>query len=411
MKRWMKWAVALVVLALIVLVVGRTLSARKAQQAALAQADAAKTVTVIELAASDVLRAQNRELVRGLPITGALKAVQSAFLKAKVPGVLEGLTVREGDAVRAGQLIASIESTELQLRLRQAGDQARAAQAQIDIAQRQFDNNKALMEKGFISRAALDNSSDNLAGARATHQAALAAADVARKTLADARLVAPFSGIISQRLAQPGERVGVDTRIVEIVDLSRIELEAAVSAGDAMEVRVGQAASLRLEGRSEPVKATVARINPSTQAGSRNVMIYLTVEPSAQVRQGLFAEGSLDTGKVQSIAIPVTAVRTDRPAPYVQMVEGDRIVHRTVTPGARGESGGDLMVAVGGLAEGAVIVAGSVGALREGTAVKFTTGKPAATTSPAIAAAAPASVPAPVPAAVAAPASAASNTR
>ena len=146
MKRWMKWAVALVVVALIVLVVGRTLSTRKAQQAALAQADTAKTVTEIELAASDVLRAQSRELVRGLPITGALKAVQSAFLKAKVPGTLEGLTVREGDAVRAGQLIASIESTELQLRLRQAGDQARAAQAQIDIAQRQFDNNKALMK-------------------------------------------------------------------------------------------------------------------------------------------------------------------------------------------------------------------------------------------------------------------------
>ena len=377
MKRWMKWAIALAVLALIVVVGGRTLSARKAQQQAQAEAAAAKTVTVIELTASDVVRAQSRELVRGLPITGALKAVQTAFVKARVPGVLEGLTVREGDTVRAGQLLASIESTELQLRLRQAEDQARAAQTQIDIAQRQYDNNKALMEKGFISKAALDNSGDALVAAKATHQAGLAAADVARKSLADARLLAPISGIVAQRLAQPGERVAIDTRILEIVDLSQIELEAAVSASDAMQVRVGQTATLRLEGRSEPVKARVVRINPSTQAGSRNVMIYLAVDRTDQARQGIFAEGTLDTGRVTALAVPVTAVRTDKPAPYVQVVEGDRIVHRAVTTGARGESGSEWMVAVSGLADNAVVVAGSVGALREGTSVKFTTPAPA----------------------------------
>ena len=378
MKRWMKWAIALVVLALIVLGIARVLSARKAQQAAQAQADAAGTVSAVELAANDVLQAQSRELVRALPITGALKAVQSAFVKAKVAGVLEGLTVREGDAVKAGQLIASIESTELTLRLRQAEDQTRAAQAQIDIAQRQFDNNKALMDKGFISRAALDNSSDNLAGAKANHQVAVAAAGVARKTLGDARLLAPFAGLVAQRVAQPGERVSVDTRIVEIVDLSHIELEAAVSASDALEVRVGQHATLHLEGRSEPINAQVVRINPSTQAGSRNVMIYLDVEPTPLLRQGLFAEGALDIGKVQSIAVPLTAVRTDRPAPYVQLVEDGRIVHRNVTPGARGEAGGETLVAVTGLADGATVIVGSVGALREGTTVKFATAKPAA---------------------------------
>jgi multidrug efflux system membrane fusion protein len=378
MKRWWKWMVAVLILLVIAAVAGRALSTRKAQQQALAAAGAAKSVAVVELATSDVTRAQTREIAQGLPVTGALKAVNSAFVKARVAGELQGLSVREGDTVKAGQVIARIESTEFQSRLRQAQDQADAARSQVDIAQRQFDNNKALVDQGFISKTALDTSAASLNTARSTHQAALAAADIARKTLTDTVLVAPISGIISQRLAQPGERVPVDARIVEIVDLSRVELEAAVSAGDATQVRVGQSAVLRIEGSAEPVKARVARINPSTQAGSRSVMVYLAVEPTAVLRQGLFAEGTLDTERVRALAVPLSAVRTDKPQPYVQVVENERIAHRGVTTGARGQADGETMVAVTGVAENTVVVTGATGTLREGTSVKFTPLKPAA---------------------------------
>ena len=394
MKRWWKWMVALLVILVLAAVVGRALVARKAQQQALTAAGAAKAVTVVELAASDVARAQTRELAQGLPITGALKAVNSALLKARVAGELQGLTVREGDTVQAGQVIARIEATEYRSRLRQAQDQADAARAQIDIAQRQFDNNKALVDQGFISKTALDTSVASLNAARATHQAALAAADVARKTLDDAVLKAPIAGVVAQRLAQPGERVAIDARIVEIVDLGRMELEAAVSAGDALQVRVGQTALLRIEGSNAPVKARVARINPSAQAGSRNVLVYLAVESGPALRQGLFAEGTLGTERLNVLAVPLRALRTDKPAPYVQAIERDQIVHKPVVAGARGDVAGEAMVAVTGLAENALVVTGAVGTLREGTAVKFTALKPAVAASAATAPAASAPTPA-----------------
>ena len=394
MKRWWKWMVALLVILVLAAVVGRALVARKAQQQALTAAGAAKAVTVVELAASDVARAQTRELAQGLPITGALKAVNSALLKARVAGELQGLTVREGDTVQAGQVIARIEATEYRSRLRQAQDQADAARAQIDIAQRQFDNNKALVDQGFISKTALDTSVASLNAARATHQAALAAADVARKTLDDAVLKAPIAGMVAQRLAQPGERVAIDARIVEIVDLGRMELEAAVSAGDALQVRVGQTALLRIEGSNAPVKARVARINPSAQAGSRNVLVYLAVESGPALRQGLFAEGTLGTERLNVLAVPLRALRTDKPAPYVQAIERDQIVHKPVVAGARGDVAGEAMVAVTGLAENALVVTGAVGTLREGTAVKFTALKPAVAASAATAPAASAPTPA-----------------
>jgi RND family efflux transporter MFP subunit len=371
-KRYLKWLIALLLLAAIAVGITRALSARKAQQEAVAQASVAKLQTVVELAPTDITRAQVRELEQGLPISGSLKAVNSALVKARAAGELQGLAVREGDVVKAGQVIATIDATEYRARVRQAQEQADAAKAQIDIAQRQYDNNKALVEQGFISRTALDTSLNNLHAAQATYKAAMAAVEMQRKTLDDTVLRAPITGVVAQRLAQPGERVAVDGRVIEIVDLGRLELEATLSAADSMDVRVGQEALLQIEGSSRPIAAKVVRINPSAQAGSRGVLVYLTVADPTGLRQGLFAQGTLGTNRMSALAVPLSAVRTDKPSPYVQVVQDNKVAHKPVELGARGESGKEAVVAIKGVEPGALVLQGSVGPLREGTSVKFT---------------------------------------
>jgi RND family efflux transporter MFP subunit len=377
MKRSIKWVVAALILVLVAGGALRAIHARKAQQAALASG--AKAETVIELTAADVVRATRRELAETLAVSGTLKAVDSAQVKARVAGELIGLTVREGDSVRAGQVIARIDPTEYHSRMRQAQEQADSARAQAEVAQRTYDNNKALVDQGFISRTALDTSQSNLNAALSTHRAALAAVDVARKSLDDTVLKSPITGQVSQRLAQSGERVPIDTRIIEVVDLSRIEVEATLAAADSVAVRVGQRATLQIEGggangarsADRSVGATVARVNPSAQAGSRSVMVYLQLDRAEGFRQGLFAQGTIDVGRSDVLALPLTAVRTDKPEPYVQLVIDGRIVHRPVETGLRGQADGQTMVAVRGIDDGAVVVAGSVGALRDGTAVRL----------------------------------------
>ncbi|MBP8927470.1 MAG: efflux transporter periplasmic adaptor subunit, partial [Ottowia sp.] len=113
------------------------------------------------------------------------------------------------------------------------------------------------------------------------------------------------------------------------------------------------------------------RINPSAQAGSRSVLIYLTVAAQPGLRQGLFAQGQLATETQRALAVPLNAVRTDKPLPYVQVVEGDRIAHRTVQTGVRGQVDGELWVAVQGVADGARVLRGAAGVVREGTQVKL----------------------------------------
>ncbi|RYG08457.1 MAG: efflux RND transporter periplasmic adaptor subunit, partial [Burkholderiales bacterium] len=329
------------------------------------------------LAASDVVQARTRDLSQGLALSGALKAINSAFVKARVAGELQGLTVREGDFVKAGQVVARVDASEYQARVQQAQQQADSAKAQIDIVQRQFDNNQALVDQGFISKTALDASQANLNAGKANHNAALAAVAVAKKSLDDTVLRAPLSGQVAQRLAQPGERVGIEAKVLEIVDLSRLELEASLSAADALAVRPGQTATLQIEGSAQTISATVARINPSAQAGSRSVLVYLSIDNSAGstgLRQGLFAQGTLGTARAAALAVPVSAVRTDKPSPYVQVVENGQISHKAVELGVRGNdtASGEPMVAVKGLSENEVVVQGAAGNLREGTAVKFT---------------------------------------
>ncbi len=375
MKKWMKWVIAAVVVVALAGAVFRALTARSAQQKAIAASAAApKAQSGIEVASTDLVKVASRELSRGTPISGSLRAVNSAFVKARAAGELQGLSVREGDAVKAGQIIARVDPIEYAARLQQTQRSAEAAKAQIDIAQRQYDNNKALVDQGFISKTALDTSSATLEGARASYASAQAAVDITKKAMDDTVLRAPIGGWISQRLAQPGERVGMDAKVVEIVDLSRMEFEASLSAADAAGVRVGQTAQLQIEGIPEPVAATVARINPATTAGNRGVLVYLSVAARPGLRQGLFAQGSLGTSRAQVLALPLSSVRTNKPVPYVQVVEGNVVIHKTVELGTRGEFAGQMMVAVTGLAEGTTVLGATVGLVREGSSVKTSAG-------------------------------------
>ena len=378
MKRTLGWVLAALVVLAIALTLARAYNARNAPAPALAVSPVAGQ---IELAATDVTPIQLMDINQGLKVTGVLKAVNSAIVKARVAGELQMLTVREGDTVSAGQVLAQIDPREFQARLQQAQQQADAALAQIDIAQRQFANNKALVDQGFISKTALDTSLSNLQAAQATHRAALAFAEIVRQSLNDTVLKAPIAGQVSQRMAQPGERVGVDARILEIVDLRQIELESNLPSVELPKLKLGQLAQLRIEGAVGPVTARLVRVNPSAQLGTRTFLIYLRIEqPAGQklaLRQGLFAEGLLNASSTRLLAVPLKSVRTDQVLPFVQLVREGKVHHQTVTLGLRGMADSEEMVAVEGLREGELLIKGATGLLRQGSTVLFTPNSPA----------------------------------
>lgn len=375
MSKRFRWVLIVTVAALVMaFAIGRALLAKRVAPAVASAASA--PAQAVELAPTDIAKALRTELVATLPVSGGLKAVNSAIVKAKVAAEVKEILVREGDRVQAGQLIGRLDDTEFQWRLRQAEDQTAAALAQTEIADRTLANNKALVDQGFISKTALDTSLSTANGARASLQAARAAAEIARKSVKDTELRAPLAGLIAQRLVQPGERVPVDARLIEIVDLARIELEAAVAPEDVLALRVGQRATLQIDGLAQTLAATVARINPSTQSGTRAVMTYLALDPTSGLRQGLFARGVIELQRRQALVVPAGAVRSDQSKPFVLVADGGRAAQRVVTLGTRGEvdfgAGREAAVELlSGVAEGEIVLRGAVGSLPAGTALQM----------------------------------------
>jgi len=356
--------------------IGRAIMQRKAQQTELAQSSASAQAALITLSGKDIHTVGRTVLAHRIPVSGSLSAQRSAIVKAKVAAELQSLQVREGEQVKAGQVIGTLDPQEFDTRLQQARQQAATAKAQWQIAQQNLDNNQALVQQGFISRNALDTSTSNAAATRATYEAAQAAVELARKAREDSVVRAPISGLVSQRFVQAGERVAVDGRIVEIVDLSSLELQAPLSAQDVTQVRTGQTASLRVDGLAEVIPARIARINPSATPDTRAVMVYLALPAHPALRQGLFAQGAITLAEHEALSLPQSAVAREGGRDQALLVRNGKVTRVNIQLGAhrgQGPDGQALLEVTQGLQAGDRVLRQAAGTVRDGQAVQMDT--------------------------------------
>lgn len=354
--------------------IGRAIVNKKAQQSDLAQSSASVQAPQMTLTSREVMTIQPTQLTHTIAISGSLAAQRSAIVKAKVAAELLSLKVREGDQVKADQVIGKLDAQEFDTKLQQARQQAASAKAQWQISQQTLDNNQALIQQGFISRNALDTSLSNAAGTKAAYEAAQAAVDLASKALKDSTVRAPISGQISQRFVQAGERVAVDGRIVEVVDLSSLELQAPLTPQDVTQVRVGSPATLHLDGLSEVITARIARINPSATADTRSVMVYLALPSHPALRQGLFAQGEIMLAQRDALAVPLSAITKESGRDQVLRVSQGKVSKVNVrlgTHSGKSPEGQPMQEVIEGVQAGDVIVRNATGTVRDGQAVKL----------------------------------------
>ena len=369
MKFPLKWVVLLLIVLGLAWGITRALKARSTQQqAAAVAAEALKMPVTFALKSTDVLVAERLSINQVEPVSGTVRAVNAVTLRSTMGAVVTRINALEGATVKSGQVLAQLDADDTRARLQQAQQQSNAAKAQVELAKRQRDNNRALVEKGFISSTALVSSDSNYATALANYEAALAAQQIAKRGLEDAALRAPFSGVVTQRHVKAGERVAVNAPVVDIVDVSQLEVEVLLPIAASSGLKTGQTATLSLESQAQPITAKVARINPSIDAGSRSVRIYLSI-PTGKARVGEFATGELTVGTLEGTAVPLDSIRTDQPSPYVQVVRDQTIVHTTVQILATGRAGETRYAIVEPLPAGTVVLSPTAGLIANGTAV------------------------------------------
>ena len=230
----------LVVLAvfLILGVLAGSVALRANRTAADAPGGSRSPPVALEFAAADLAYVEPKALTRWLPLSGTLQPVDQTTVKAKVSGEIRQVAVREGEAVKAGQVIARFDTADLEAKLTDRIGALESSRAQLAMAEKTRAQNQQLLKQKFISQNAYDSAESNLSVSQGTLKSNEAQAQLARNALRDAIVTAPLSGIVAKRHVQPGEKVSFDAPLVTVVDLAQMELRAMVPANDIPELVV-----------------------------------------------------------------------------------------------------------------------------------------------------------------------------
>ena len=324
----------------------------------------------LELAQVDISTVQPRVLTRLLPLSGSLSPVVQATVKAKVGGEVQALSVREGQDVRHGEIIARLDTRNLQAQYDREAAAVDKARADLDLATLNREKNRSLLAQKYISQNTFEQTETAYAGSVANLKLAEAQARLAKINLDDANVRAPFAGTVARRLVQPGEKVSPDSSIVSLVDLRELLLEAAVPAAEIPAVRIGQSAHFNVGGfGSRKFEGKVQRINPVTSEGSRAITIYLAVpNPDGALKGGMFAQGEVVLDKTEPVlSIPSSAVHYEAGVPIVYTLVDRKIVRQQIAVGETIE-GNDFVEVRSGLKEGERVIVADIGERKPGDA-------------------------------------------
>lgn len=352
---------------------------------------------------------ETTEVRRAVQAVGTLDPNEEVTVTNQVEGNVQRVLVDLGDAVRQGQLIAELDTRELLLNVEQqraalqqelarlgltdpaasldeAGTtQVRQAEANFEearvrferlqklsadgvVPQQQFDEQRA---KYAVAEAALRASRETVRNIRATVSSRKAALDLAQKKLEDARVLAPISGLVMERLTTTGQYLRANSPVVTLVQNSPLKLkvdvpEAALSgirAGGPVEFSVDAIPNRKFTGR-------ISRLAPAVSQSSRTLKLEAIVaNPDGLLKPGFFARVAIQTDRLEKVLVgPASAVISFAGLEKLYVVEQGKIAERVVRTGLKLD--GDRVEILDGIKEGEIVAVSNLAALQQGREVK-----------------------------------------
>lgn len=330
-------------------------------------ADSAASAPTLTFRANEMVSPKRLALPQVVAFSGPLVAPRSAVIKAKTAGTLISLNVAEGDRVAAGQWLGQIDQAELGSRLAEREAQLAAGRAALAQAERTHAANKGLADQQFISANALDTSRAALDTARANLQALQATLATVQVASRDARLLAPIAGIVAKRHVLPGEKLSMEQPVLSIVNLQTLELAGNVGTHEVSKLRVGMPVSVQAEGLDQPLAATLSRIAPAAEPGTRAIGVTVALANTEErLRGGQYAMARVVLPDERlRLTVPLSAVGSASGQNHVWTLAGGRLQRRAITLGRSDEASGRVEVLTG-LPDDALVLVARFDNLREG---------------------------------------------
>ena len=348
-----------------------------------------------------------RELQRSVDAVGTLDPNEEVTVSSLVEGTVEKLFVDLGDGVRTGQVIAELDTRELELAVHQqqaalqqelarlgladanasvdeaTTSQVRQAEATFEEARLRLDRTKKLAEQGVLAKQQLDeqqarydvaeaavrSSRETVQNIRATIAARKASLTLAEKKLADARVTAPISGFIKDRLVSEGQFLKSNSPVVTIVQNSPLKLRVDVPESAVAFVRAGRPVQFHVDAFPDRTfEGRISRISPSVDQQSRTLKIEAMADnPAGVLKPGFFARVTIQTDrKDRVLVVPSAALFNFSGLEKLFVIENGKVAERIVRSGTRLD---DQVEIVEGLKEGELVAASNIENLQQGREV------------------------------------------
>jgi len=267
-----------------------------------------------------------------------IESVHQATVSAQISGQLTRLLVDAGDRVRRGQLLARIDTREVDAQLASAGAQVAQAEAALAQAQLEYDRTRSLVAQGFLSQSALDKANADLKTARAALDAARAGTTQAATGRSFAELRAPIDGVVTRRLMEPGELAAPGRGVLEIHDPAALRAVGTIPQFVLPRTARLERAEIELPSVQRRVKAASVTMMPAADPRllSTQIRAELPADAPAGIVPGTAAKVLVPIGRSQKLVVPAAAVirRSELTAVYV-LGEGGARQLRQVRVGNR----------------------------------------------------------------------------
>lgn len=344
-----------------------------------------------------VTQAKSRTLVDRILATGTIKAVEDVYIQPQVEGLqISSLEVDVGDTVTAGQVVARLNDDTLKLeRSQQAANLAKAeaslaqsraqvveAEANLKEAQRQYDRASRLVSSGSVSASQREQAETSLASAQTRVESAKQAIAVAEADikvietqisdidlrLARTEIKSPVAGIVSVRNARIGAIAsGSASPLFTVIRDGQIELVADVTESDILRLKADQPSAITVAGTSTPISGSVRLVSPVVDAVTRMGSVHIAIDDDAAARAGMYGNADVTVGQAEDIALPLSAITSERNVTTVRLVADGIVKMQTVKTGIQD---GPFIEVTEGLKEGDLVVAKAGVFVREGDRIK-----------------------------------------
>ncbi len=336
-----------------------------------ADANKAAESVALSLGNEDILQLGTAEHGTGPVISGSLQPEMRADLRAEVSAMVIKVHKENGEAVRKGDVLVTLDSSVLRDNLNSAEESLRAAAQSLDGAERQYQRIKSLQAQGMVSMQGLEESEVKRNAAQSEHVASKARVAAAKQQLERTEVRAPFNGVVSARKASAGDTAQIGKELIQVIDPSSMRFEGQVSADQMGVLKVGQRVSFRINGMAQngdqlSSRGVVKRIDGAANPVTRQVSVIVEINSKERPPVvGLYAEGVVETLTKPAVMIFESSLRREGDKVFAWVLDGSKIVKRAMQLGDRDTRVGQWVV-TSGLAAGDKVLRNSGSSLKDG---------------------------------------------